>query len=876
MIGPATLRGGPREGTALPGILVPRRGWRGVLLFILASFSIQPELAEAQNASVLPAAHGEALPPAVIEGLNMRPSVPLEFSRAWLGKADEVRRRRAELHAAGLLDGVAPGDLVEQGGALTGELRVPVIAVRYADVRPPYPVTALAARLFGSSTADTVSFSDYWHEVSGGLLRATGIVTSWVSLRKSADHYLSREEYGWGGFGRIGELRRQVLEQVDPFIDFALFDNDGPDGIPNSGDDDGYVDFVAFFYATDCSRDPREGAIWPHRGAMTPFETDDGAADGSRVRIADYVILPAQDPKTCGPAHIGVLAHETAHAFGLPDLYDYDGSSAGVGAWDLLGTGSHASPHSPAHPGAWVKEQLGWVQVDWVGRPGSATFQPAGSTPRVLRHELDDRSGRYLLLEQRTSESSDRDLPGHGLLAWSVDPERAELGAWNGDERRPAVGLLGADEEGILFRLDGLDDSGPFPGEPGPAGADGGYPVRVHADSVEDGLRVTMTPAEGSRWREQEVHLATVVGGETLQNRAAVREAEAQPVWVARSSASWLRLIDDDDGVVVEADPFSMAPGTYRDTLDLMDALSARVTDRLPVMLEVAAFGAPAVVATNLPWSWGMAASGGDLVQASYGWDPLGLRPRPRLLRVDAGDPFPRTLSRLPVEALYSPAVGPDDATYVLGHALGRNLIYRVGASGNAEVVTADVGEEPAYGLTVLPDGSFLVAGFSGHILRVATDGTVTTWAQLQRAVYQIDSDADGSVYAALLGGDVARIDTAGRFSMLETGFSRGDLVAITVAADGRVFAAERGGRGRILELTERGPRQLARVKGGEFYGLATDELFLYALDLGKRELLRLPITGPDGRILADAPHRAPRAATDRAGTPQPTPAAVP
>jgi len=30
----------------------------------------------------------------------------------------------------------------------------------------------------------------------------------------------------------------------DPDVDFSRFDNDGRDGIPNSGDDDGYVDYL--------------------------------------------------------------------------------------------------------------------------------------------------------------------------------------------------------------------------------------------------------------------------------------------------------------------------------------------------------------------------------------------------------------------------------------------------------------------------------------------------------------------------------------------------------------------------------------------------------------------------------------------------------
>src|SRR2546425_13263502 len=60
---------------------------------------------------------------------------------------------------------------------------------------------------------------------------------------------------------------RQALARVDNQVDFGRFDNDGPDGIPNSSDDDGYVDMIMFAHAT------RDGAcggssnnhIWSHR-----------------------------------------------------------------------------------------------------------------------------------------------------------------------------------------------------------------------------------------------------------------------------------------------------------------------------------------------------------------------------------------------------------------------------------------------------------------------------------------------------------------------------------------------------------------------------------------------------------------------------------
>ena len=804
----------------------------------------------------MPAARGEALPPAVIAGLGLRPSAPLEFSRAWLMKSDAVRQRRAQLEAEGRLFGATPPELARVGASLVGELRIPVLAVRYADVAPPFSVAALADRFFGTSHGDTITLSDYWREVSGGLLEVDGVVTSWVRLRKPARHYLGRGEYGWGRFGGVAELRRQALEMVDPSIDFSAFDNDGPDGEPDSGDDDGYVDFVAFFYATDCAAGGREGAIWPHRGAMSPYETDDRSAAGGRIRIADYVILPAQDPRTCGPAHVGVLAHETAHAFGLPDLYDYDGSSRGIGSWGLMGTGSHASPHSPAHLGPWSKEQLGWVRVDRVRQFDRVALPPVQRSGRVLRYDLEDGTGRYLLLENRVAQGSDRDLPGHGLLVWRIDPERGQLGAWNSDERRPAVGLLGGGPAGALVPVDGHDHSAPFPGRDVASAGDSEFGLRVSATPEEDVLQVGVFPALRAAWAGRPVRLASLVNGTPLRER--VRLDGGVPGRVVHGGAKWLRLVQDPDGMTLEADPFGLRPGTYVDTLTFLGIGGVPVGERLSVTLEVAGPARPVVVASDLPWSWGLATGAGAVVQASYGWDLLGLRPRPRLLRVPADDPFPATLSRLPVEALYAPAMDADGATYVLGHARGRNLVYRVAPDGGASLVTDDIGRAPAYGLAVLPDGALLVAGFSGRFLRVRPDGTAEPWADLARAVYQIAADRHGVVYAALLDGQVARLEEGRVVEFLDTGFERGALVTVAVAPDGRVFAAERGGRGRIVEVGPRGPRTVARVRGAMFFGLAADLQFLYALDLNRRQLLRVPIALPAARAVAATPPGAP------------------
>jgi len=812
--------------------------------------------AQAQTSGYAVSSHGveaRVTPPVAIEGLDARPMVPLEFSRAWLSKAERVRRIRAELRAQGKLDGVDPTELAVQGAALSGTLRVPVIPVRYADVSPPYGVEVLAERLFGPSRGDTVSFADYWREVSGGLLAVEGEVAPWVKLKRPARHYLPAERYSWASFGRVVDFRVEAIRAADEWIDFGRFDNDGPDGIPNSGDDDGFVDFVALVYATDCRGDWRNGAIWPHRGAMEPIETNDPAAGGGRIKVADYVILPATETGTCDPLHIGVLAHETGHALGLPDLYDYDGSSQGIGAWGLMGTGSHNERHSPAHLSAWSKEQLGWVRVQWLKEPSdSLEIRPVQESRTVYRYDIPGASNRYLLFENRQQQGSDRGLPGSGLLVWEVDEDRGEMGAWNSDEDHPAVGLVEADGRRDLRRGRPAGPGDPFPGftRTDLFELAGDHPLRLSEIREQDGVitarlelgftgpALVATPGE--------VRLAAAPGdGRTSALVSVRRVGGGIGRWSANATAPWLEARSVGDMLALTADPTGLAPGVHADTVTLvLDRVADAPAGRVVVEFQVATPGTPDVVAAGLPWGWGVAVRSGRIFQASYGWDPLTLRPRPRILHLPDDDRHLETLARIPAEALYAPTPAPGGGVYVVARALGRNYLYVVRPDGRAEVVASVPGQAPVYGAAALRDGSVLVADWSGRIQRVTPDGEVLPWTAVNAGIYQIAVDSAATVYAAAYSGDVLRINGDGSVDVIETGFGRGRLVAVAAAPSGTVYAAERGGAGRVLQIEPgRPPEVIAHIDGAEFYGLTVDGSFLYALDLRGRRLLRFPLT---------------------------------
>lgn len=301
------------------------------------------------------------------------------LGRAWRTRLGRQRAGEMPYRAA------ARTPLLEPQRALSGRLAVPVVLGAYAEITSPPVTNAALDRLLFTGPWTPGTMKQYWSEVSFGLLEVTGSVYDWVQLPKSEAYYTGGVYQGlYPGYSRTGELIRTILDARDAEIDFGLFDNDGPDGVPNSGDDDGFVDVLLVFhptYGAECDNTARmwshswRYSSWPESGGA-PYLTNDAAAGGGVIRIDDYIIVPAVSCAT-GMIEIGVVCHEIGHALGLPDLYDYNGGGSGIGFWSLMGTGNWNTPSSPAHLDVWCREQLGWlnpVEIDW--RPRSFTLRP--------------------------------------------------------------------------------------------------------------------------------------------------------------------------------------------------------------------------------------------------------------------------------------------------------------------------------------------------------------------------------------------------------------------------------------------------------------------------------------------------------------------
>ncbi len=291
--------------------------------------------------------------------------------------------------------GPPPGASAGRGSS--GKLNVIVLGVQFSDVS----FETGSTKSFFKSVLNTVT--DYYRDVSEGMLKLNFTVSDGAyTMNRPLSHY---------GDEKRGGARALVMDAVraaDRSIDFSKFDAlmiiHAGVGEESLGKGDG-------------------PEIWSQRVGFPTIKVDG-------VEVLGGMVVPEKE-KTAGRGIVGVIAHQIGHELGLPDLYDVDGSSSGIGGWGLMGSGCWGGNGAmPAEPTAWSKIFLGWASVtlqssDRIG------FQlpPASEGNQVVKVKARGYpdSAEYFLLEYRRRTSWDRSLPGEGLLIWHVDEEVGRL-----------------------------------------------------------------------------------------------------------------------------------------------------------------------------------------------------------------------------------------------------------------------------------------------------------------------------------------------------------------------------------------------------------------------------------------------------------------
>jgi M6 family metalloprotease-like protein len=336
--------------------------------------------------------------------------------------------------------------------------------------------SAYQDHLFHASNSNTMV--EYYDEVSYSQFALTGTVYG-PFVSDSTRSQAVNAANGSGGYVE------SVVAAADASVDFRLFDNDGPDGTPNSGDDDGYVDAVGIIYpgiGNDAGDNTNFNA---HMSSLSSdYTTSDIGVSGDSIKVKAYYVASEFGSNGTTIRDIGVHCHEFGHVLGLPDLYDRtdaseapdNAASEGLGEWGLMGSGSWGGDGShgntPAHMTAWSKIQMGWLTPTVVTSHSTITINDAESNPQAyIVYEEPYQFSRYFLLENRQQTGYDTYLNGPGLMIYHVDENkrwgvtRFSSGPVNNDETHKMIDVETADGLTHMDDETNRGDAGdPWPG----------------------------------------------------------------------------------------------------------------------------------------------------------------------------------------------------------------------------------------------------------------------------------------------------------------------------------------------------------------------------------------------------------------------------
>jgi len=232
------------------------------------------------------------------------------------------------------------------------------------------------------------------------------------------------------------DIAEEAILAADPFVDFSVYDLNGNTSIES--DELSVVVILAGYETSYGGSQALSPSVWGHKWGWSPFS----APQVDNVRILDYAQFGefhADSLSTKHQATMGIMVHELGHlAYGLPDLYDTDLGSSGIGVYGLMSYGSWGNSsvdywagQTPVSTSAWSKYVLNWVDdiegVDEVSIESSGTGTKSSTVASVFTPNND----QYFLVENRQTTGYDR-----GLYRWFKSGFNGGLAIWHIDNTK--------------------------------------------------------------------------------------------------------------------------------------------------------------------------------------------------------------------------------------------------------------------------------------------------------------------------------------------------------------------------------------------------------------------------------------------------------
>ncbi len=327
----------------------------------------------------------------------------------------------------------------------TNTLALVVIAISFDNT--PIKETPLNCynKIFSANPGNV---NDYYSEVSqGDFALSPANETQGTSNDGIINISLSATHPG----SDIGDLQPHLtaaLAKADTFINFALFDKNSNGNIE--------VDELQIMFIVGGGEasygDISTHSIWAHTSTLSPVQSFDGVSlNGTYSSFGEEhgYASPTEHFAT-----IGIIVHELGHAiWDLPDLYDRDNSSYGIGDFGIMATGAWGkkeneySGTTPSHFSAYCKIELNWVNPTLINASVNNIAMKAShhAQQNIIKIQTNDPQ-EYFLVENRSPLGYDAGLytldgiPFQGGLAiWHIDEGQILL--QNNDETHKLVDL---------------------------------------------------------------------------------------------------------------------------------------------------------------------------------------------------------------------------------------------------------------------------------------------------------------------------------------------------------------------------------------------------------------------------------------------------
>jgi len=289
----------------------------------------------------------------------------------------------------------------------SGNVKVFTLLIDFADHPHSNDAASIDDKMYGQGLAHHFpeeSHREYYLRSSYGMLDIGGSTLGWYTTpydRQYVEQTTSgREALIW-----------EALQHFDSEgHDFTQYDNDG-DGV------------IEYFLVIWTGPHGDWATFW--WGYQTSWQNSARRIDGKRLGLYSWQWEAYNYPGEFSPY---VTIHETGHALGLPDYYDYDdsiGPRGGVGNLDQMdGYGDH---------GCFSKFVLGWLDPvictnDWQ----QYTLRATGDHPEALLipgpWDTPEWRNEYFMVQNRYRTQNDVEYPNDGLVIWHVN---AFLDSWD-------------------------------------------------------------------------------------------------------------------------------------------------------------------------------------------------------------------------------------------------------------------------------------------------------------------------------------------------------------------------------------------------------------------------------------------------------------